>query len=96
MMLSLISTLLFVDNNIIDVDNINDTNDVNYVDNANDVNDVNADDANSERRRRSSIEEEEESRLDSSLDRVERLVICCFFASLAVSQAKSIVRCFEK
>jgi hypothetical protein len=73
MMLSLMSTLLLADD---DVDDVND------VDNANDVD---ADDADNEKRRRSSIEERKESRLDTSLDRVERLVMCCFFASLAVS-----------
>jgi hypothetical protein len=57
---------------------------------ANDANDADADDANDEKRReRSSIEEEKRSRLDTSLDRVERLVMCCFFASLAVNQAES-------
>jgi hypothetical protein len=73
------STLLLVNNNI------------NYADDADDIDDINndnnvdADDANDKRRRKSSIQEEKESRLDTSLDRVERLVICCFFASLAVS-----------
>jgi hypothetical protein len=47
-----------------------------------------ADDVNNERRRRrSSIEEEKRSRLDTSLDRVKRLVMCCFSAPLAASQA---------
>jgi hypothetical protein len=78
MMLSLTSTLLFADDDVDDVDDVND------------VNDADADDANNKRRRRSSIEEREESRLDTSLDRVERLVMCCFFAPLAVSQAGSI------
>jgi DNA helicase IV len=65
-----------------DADNVDDADDVN------DANDADADDADDERRReRSSIEEEKRSRLDTSLDRVERLVVCCFFASLAVSQA---------
>jgi hypothetical protein len=77
MMLSLTSTLLLVDNDIDDIDN------------ANDVNDVNADDADDKRRRKSSIEERKESRLDTSLDRVERLVMCCFFAPLAASQAEA-------
>jgi hypothetical protein len=64
--------------------------DVDDADNANDVNDADADDADDERRReRSSIEKEKRSRLDTSLDRVERLVMCYFFASLAVSQAES-------
>jgi hypothetical protein len=60
----------------------------NNADNANDVNDfndANADNANDERRRkRSSIEEEKRSCLDTSLDRVERFVMCCFFALLVV------------
>jgi hypothetical protein len=70
---------LFADNN---VDNVDDDNDVNDAD----VN--NADDER--KREKSSIEEEKRSRLDTSLDRVERLVMCCFFASLTVSQAKFI------
>jgi hypothetical protein len=97
-MLSLMSTLLFVDdntNNVDDVDDANDVDDSNDVDDVNDVNDVNADDVNNERRKKSSIEEKKESRLDTSLDRVKRLVMCCFFASLAVSQAKSI-KFFDK
>jgi hypothetical protein len=70
--------LLFIDNDVDDADDVND------------ANDADADDADDERRReRSSIEEEKRSRLDTSLDRVERLVMCCFFASLAVSQAES-------
>jgi hypothetical protein len=65
--------------------------DADDADDVNDVNDVDADDANDEKRReRSSIEEEKRSRLDTSLDRVERLVMYCFFASLAVSQAEFI------
>jgi hypothetical protein len=65
-------------------------NDADDANDANDVNDADADDADDERRReRSSIEEEKRSRLDTNLDRVERLVMCCFFASLTVSQAKS-------
>jgi hypothetical protein len=69
--------LLFVDDVAADVDD------------ANDVNDADVDNADDERKRKkSSIEEEKRSRLDTSLDRVERLVICCFFASLAVSQAE--------
>jgi hypothetical protein len=79
MMLSLTWTLLFADN------------DVNDADDANDANDANADDADDEERReKSSIEEEKRSRLDISLDRVERLVMCCFFASLAINQAEFI------
>jgi hypothetical protein len=85
MMLSLMSTLLLVDNDIDDVDDVNNADDV---DDANDTNDADADDANDERRRRSSIEKRKKSRLDTSLDRVERLVMCCFFAPLAVSQAE--------
>jgi hypothetical protein len=67
------------------------TNDeVDDVNNVNDVNNTDVDDADDERRRRkSSIKEEKRSRLDISLDRVERLVMCCFFASLSVSQAES-------
>jgi hypothetical protein len=65
-------------------DNVDDIN------NVNNVNDANADDTDDERRRkRSSIEEEKRSRLDTSLDRAERLVMCCSFAPLAVSQAGS-------
>jgi hypothetical protein len=56
-------------------------------DDTNDANDADADDADDERRRRSSIEERKESRLDTSLDRVERLVMCCSSAPLAASQA---------
>jgi hypothetical protein len=52
MMLSLTSTLLFVNDDTDDADDVDDANDVN------DVNDADADDANDERRRRSSIEEE--------------------------------------
>jgi hypothetical protein len=85
MMLSLTSTLLLADDDIDDADDADDANDV---DNANDANDADADDADDEKRRRSSIEERKESRLDTSLDRVERLVMCCFFALLAVSQAE--------
>jgi hypothetical protein len=63
--------------------------DADDADDANDANDADANNADDERRReRSSIEEEKKSRLDTSLDRVERLVMCCFFASLAISQAK--------
>jgi hypothetical protein len=86
-MLSLTSTLLLVND---DADDADDADNVNDADDANNANNADADDADDERRRRSSIEEEKESRLDTSLDRVERLVVCCFFASLAVSQAKSI------
>jgi hypothetical protein len=98
MMLLLTSTLLLADNDINgvndvddadDVNDIDDADDVNDVDDANDVNDADANDANDEKRRRSSIEEEKESRLDTNLDRVERLVVCCFFVPLAASQAKS-------
>jgi hypothetical protein len=73
MMLSLTSTLLLIDD---DIDDVND---------ADDVDDVDADDADDERKRKSSIEERKESRLDISLDRVERFVMCCFFALLTVS-----------
>jgi hypothetical protein len=60
--------------------------DANYT---NDANDTNADDADDERKKeKSSIEEKKRSRLDINLDRVERLVMCCFFASLAVSQTE--------
>jgi hypothetical protein len=83
MMLSLTSTLLLADDDTDDVDDADNADDAN---NANDANDADADDADDERRRKSSIEERKESRLDISLDRVERLVMCCFFASLAVSQ----------
>jgi hypothetical protein len=83
-MLSLTSTLLLADN---DTDDVNDVDDVN---DANDVNNADADDADNERRKRSSIEERKESRLDTSLDRVERLVMYCFFASLVISQTKFI------
>jgi hypothetical protein len=96
MMLSLMSTLLLVND---DTDNADDADDVDNTDDVNDANDADADDANNERRRRSSIEERKESRLDTSFDRVERLVMCCFFAPLAVSQAEPtdfrIVRLFQ-
>jgi hypothetical protein len=82
-MLLLTSTLLLVDNNT------NNTDDVDNIDDVNDVNNADIDDTNDERRRKSSIEEKKESRLDTSLDRVERLVMCYFFASLAVSEAES-------
>jgi hypothetical protein len=85
MMLSLMSTLLLADN---DTDDADDADDVDDVDDANDVNDADADDADDEKRKRSSIEERKELRLDTNLDRVERLVMCCFFASLTVSQAE--------
>jgi hypothetical protein len=52
MILSLTSTLLFIDDDTNDADDANDVNDVN------DVNDANTDNANDERRKRSSIEEE--------------------------------------
>jgi hypothetical protein len=64
-MLLLTSTLLLINDDIDDVNDVNDANDIN------DANDVDADDANNERRKRSSIEERKESRLDTSLDRVE-------------------------
>jgi hypothetical protein len=54
MMLSLMSTLLFVDDDINDTDDADDADDINDV---NDANDADADDADDERRRRSSIEE---------------------------------------
>jgi hypothetical protein len=79
------STLLFVDNDIDDADDVDNADDT---DNANDANNADADDVDNERRRRSSIEERKKSRFDTSLDRVERLVMCCFFASLTVSQAR--------
>jgi hypothetical protein len=85
MMLSLTSTLLLVDDNIDDTNDTDDVNNVNNVNDANDANDAYVDNANNERRRKSSIEERKKSRLDINLDRVERLMICCFFASLAVS-----------
>jgi hypothetical protein len=75
MMLLLTSTLLLADD---DTDDANDANNVNDADDVNDANDADADDADDERRRRSSIEERKESRLDTSLDRAERLVMCCF------------------
>jgi hypothetical protein len=85
MILSLTSTLLLVDN---DIDHAEDADDVDNADNANDANDADVNDADDEKRRRSSIEEREKSRLDTSLDRIERLVMCCFLTSLAVSQAE--------
>jgi hypothetical protein len=85
MMLSLMSTLLLADDNIDDANNTNDVDDADDANDVNDVNDADADDADDERREKSSIEERKESRLDISLDRVERLVMCCFFASLAVN-----------
>jgi hypothetical protein len=89
MMLSLTSTLLLADNNTDDADNADDVDDA---DNANNANNADADDADDERRRKSSIEERKESRLDTSLDRVERLVVCCFSAPLAASQAEPMRR----
>jgi hypothetical protein len=86
MMLSLTSTLLLADDDIDDVDDADDADDV---DDANDANDADANDVDDERKRRSSIEERKESRLNTNLDRVERLVMCYFFALLAVSQAES-------
>jgi hypothetical protein len=83
-MMMLSSTLLLAD------DDTNDANDADDVDDVNDVNDADADDADDERERKSSIEERKESRLDTSLDRVERLVMCCSSAPLAVSQAEPI------
>jgi hypothetical protein len=93
MMLSLMLMLLLVDDDINNADDVDDADDIDDINNANDAD---ADDRNDERKRRSSIEEEKESRLDTSLDLVERLVMCCFFASLAVSQAKSIKEKFFK
>jgi hypothetical protein len=87
MMLSFTSTLLLADDDIDDADDVDDADDA---DDVNDANDVDADDVDDERRRRSSIEEREESRLDTSLDRVERLVMCCSSAPLAASQAEPI------
>jgi hypothetical protein len=81
-MLLLMSTLLLVNDDTNDADDVDDADDVN---DANDANDVDAENANDERRTRSSIEERKKSRLDTSLDRVERLVMCCFFALLTVS-----------
>jgi hypothetical protein len=88
MMLSLMSTLLLADD---DINNADDADDVNNANAANKINDADVDDADDEKKRRSSIEERKESRLDTSLDRIERLVMCCFFASLAGSQAKPII-----
>jgi hypothetical protein len=90
MMLFLTSTLLLVNddiNNVDDADDADNANDADDVNDVNDVNDANADDADDERRRKSSIEKRKESRLDTSLDRVERLVMCCSSAPLAASQA---------
>jgi hypothetical protein len=81
--------LLLVDDDTNDANDIDNTDDADNADDANDANDANTDDADDERRRRrSSIEEEKESRLDTSLDRIERLVMCCFFASLTVNQTE--------
>jgi hypothetical protein len=87
MMLSLTSTLLLINDNINVVNDAHDVVDVDDVNDANDANDADVNNVDDERRKRSLIEEEKESRLDTSLDRVEQLVVCCFFASLAVSQA---------
>jgi hypothetical protein len=84
MMLLLTSTLLLADNDANDADDVDD------------ANDADADDADDKRRRRSSIEEREESRLDTSLDRVERLVMCCFSAPLAASQAEPTKNQFDE
>jgi hypothetical protein len=68
--------------------NVNDADDADDVNDANDAKDADVNDADDERRRRrSSIEEEKKPRLDTSLDRVERLVVCCSSAPLAASQA---------
>jgi hypothetical protein len=83
-MLLLTSTLLLSNNNTNNADDVND------VDNVNNANDVNVDNVNDEKRKKSSIEKEEKSRLDTSLDRIERLVMCCFFALLIDSQTKFI------
>jgi hypothetical protein len=94
MMLSLTSTLLLTDDDIDDVDDINDADDADNVDDVNDANDTDIDEANDERKRISSIEKRKKSRLDINLDRIERLVMFYFFASLAVSQAKFISEFF--
>jgi hypothetical protein len=86
-MLSLMLTLLLADVNI---NNVNDADDANDIDNINDANNADVNDADDERRRKSSIEKRKESRLDTNLNRVERLVMCFFFASLAINQAKLI------
>jgi hypothetical protein len=85
MMLSLTSTLLLADDDTDDVDDTNNADDINDVDDVNDVNDADADNADDERKKKSSIEEEKESRLGTSLDRAERLVMCCSFAPLTAS-----------
>jgi hypothetical protein len=90
MILSLTSTLLFTNDDTNDANDVNDVNNVNDVNDANNVNDADADDVDDEKRRKSLIEKRKESRLNISLDRVERLVMCCFFASLTVSQAEFI------
>jgi hypothetical protein len=82
MMLLLTSTLLLADDDIDDVDDVNNVDDVN---DANNADDVNVDDTNNERRRRSLIKKRKKSRFDTNLDRIERLVMCCFFASLAIN-----------
>jgi hypothetical protein len=80
-------TVLLADD---DINDANDTNNADDINNANDANDADINNADDERRRRSSIEKRKESRLNTSLDRVERLVMCCFFALLAVNQGKFI------
>jgi hypothetical protein len=87
MMLLLTSTLLFIND---DIDDVNDADDFNDVDNVNNINNANVNDADNERKRKSSIEEKKESRLDTSLNRVERFVMCCFFVLLAINQVKFI------
>jgi hypothetical protein len=86
---------LLVNNDVDNADDVNDVNDadVNNADNADDaydVNDADVNDADDKRRRtRSPTKEGKRSRLGTSLDRAERLVVCCFFAPLAASQAGS-------
>jgi hypothetical protein len=58
MMLSLTSTLLFINDDTDDVDDANDADDADDVDDANDANNADVDDADDKKRRKSSIEEE--------------------------------------
>jgi hypothetical protein len=83
MMLSLTLTLLLADNDVNDNNAVNDVNAINVVD---DVNNANIDDA--DERRRQSTKERKSSRLDTSLNRAEQLMVCWFFAPLAASQAR--------
>jgi hypothetical protein len=63
---------------------------IDNVDDVNNANDADVNDADNKRKRRQSIKEKKRSRLDINLDRVEQLMMCYFFSSLRVNQAKFI------